>query len=70
MGPFYLSLIIAAGVTVVTLLFSTTPKESQTSKYEGVKTFLIAFGTSYIVLRYLSDANVMRPEIETADPDW
>lgn len=70
MGPFYLSLIIAAGVTVITILFSTTPKDTSASKYEGIKTFLIAFGTSYIVLRYLGDGNGMRPEIETADPDW
>ena len=69
MNNIYISLIIAAGITVLAVL--TKPKDPDTSHAAyGLKIYMISVIISYLSLSYLLSESCIKQIIETGEADF
>lgn len=68
MNYIYISLIIAAGITVCALI--TKPKSDVSHTAYGLKIYLISFVISYISMTYLLKDGTIKQIIDTGEADF
>jgi anaerobic C4-dicarboxylate transporter len=69
MNNIYISLIIAAGITVLAVL--TKPRETKNNHIGyGLKIYIISFLVSFVSLTYLLTESNVKQIIETGEPEF